>query len=76
MKELVAYMAKALVDEPDQVTVTETTEGRTVRLDLEVRPEDIGRIIGRGGRVINAMRTLVQMCAARQDLRAELEIVE
>ena len=76
MKELVEYMAKALVDNPDGVTVTEVVTGPEVLLELRVGPGDMGRVIGRGGRVVNAMRTLVQMVAARQALRAQLEIVD
>jgi uncharacterized protein len=76
MKELVEYMAKALVDDPDRVLVTEVLNGTEVILELRVGPGDMGRVIGRGGRVVNAMRTLVQMTAARQARRAQLEIIE
>ncbi len=76
MKELVEYMAKALVDDPDRVLVTETMRGNEVTLELRVGPGDMGRVIGRGGRVVNAMRALVQTTAARQARRAQLEIIE
>ncbi len=76
MKELVEYMAKALVDDPDRVLVTESVTGTAVILELRVGPGDMGRVIGRGGRVVNAMRALVQMTAARQARRAQLEIIE
>ena len=76
MKELVEYIAKALVDDPAQVTVTEHRTGPDVFLELRVGPGDMGRVIGRSGRVVNAMRTLVQMCAAREARRAQLEIME
>lgn len=76
MKELVEYMAKALVDDPDRVMVTEVVSGPDVILELRVGPGDMGRVIGRGGRVVNAMRTLVQMTAARQARRAQLEIID
>jgi predicted RNA-binding protein YlqC (UPF0109 family) len=76
MKELVEYMAKALVDDPDRVLVTEVVTGSEVILELRVGPGDMGRVIGRGGRVVNAMRALVQMTAARQARRAQLEIIE
>lgn len=76
MKELVEYMAKALVDDPDRVSVTEVVTGSEVILELRVGPGDMGRVIGRGGRVVNAMRALVQMTAARQARRAQLEIIE
>ena len=76
MKDLVEYIAKALVDDPAQVAVTEIETGPDVILELHVAQPDMGRVIGRGGRVANAIRTLVQMCAAREAKRARLEIVE
>jgi len=76
MKELVEYMAQALVDDPSQVSVTEVSTGPDLILELRVGPGDMGRVIGRQGRVVNAMRALVQMCAARDARRAQLEIVE
>ena len=76
MKELVEYMAKALVDDPEAVSVTEVAAGPDLILELRVGPGDMGRVIGRQGRVVNAMRTLVQMCAAREAKRAQLEILE
>ena len=76
MKELVEYIAKSLVDDPDEVTVTETVTGPNVLLELHVGQGDMGRVIGRQGRVVNAMRSLVQLSASRQAKRAQLEIVE
>lgn len=76
MKDLVEYLAKALVDEPDQVQVTEVVTGPDVLLELRVAPGDMGRIIGRGGKVITAIRALVQVSAAREAKRATLELVE
>lgn len=76
MKELVEHIAKALVDDPSQVVVTEIASGPDVILELHVAQPDMGRVIGRGGRVANAIRALVQMCAAREAKRAQLEIVE
>jgi len=76
MKELVEYMAKALVDNPDQVSVTESASGPSIMLELRVGEGDMGRVIGRQGRVVNAMRTLVQFAAARQAKRAQLEILD
>jgi len=75
MKELIEYIAKSLVDDPAQVSVTEVISGPEVILELHVAEEDVGRMIGRSGRVVNAMRALAQMCAARQAKRAQLEIV-
>jgi predicted RNA-binding protein YlqC (UPF0109 family) len=76
MKDLVEYIVKSLVDDPNSVSVTEEDTGDEVFLELQVAQEDMGRVIGRQGRVINAMRALVQMCAAREDRRASLEIIE
>jgi predicted RNA-binding protein YlqC (UPF0109 family) len=76
MKELVEYIAKSLVDDPDEVSVTEVVHGPNVLLELRVGPGDMGRVIGRQGRVVNAMRSLVQLSASRQARRAQLEIVE
>lgn len=76
MKDLVRYMAEALVDDPTQVTVTEVNAGSDLILELRVGPGDMGRVIGRQGRVVNAMRALVQLCAARDGRRAQLEIID
>lgn len=75
MKELIEYIAKSIVDDPSQVQVSETEEGNSITLELRVAPEDMGRVIGKGGRVANAMRTLLRVAAARQGKRATLEIV-
>lgn len=75
MKELVEYIAKSIVDAPDQVIVTETTEEGVVTIKLEVAPEDKGRVIGKQGRVAQAMRTLIRVMAVRKGTRAQLEII-
>jgi len=75
MKELVEYIAKSLVDDPSQVTVNEVGGANSVILELHVAPSDMGRVIGRGGRVANAMRTLVRVVAAKEGKRVTLEIV-
>jgi len=75
MKELIEYIAKSLVYDPSQVSVTEVISGPEVLLELHVAEEDVGRMIGRSGRVVNAMRALAQMCAVRQAKRAQLAIV-
>jgi predicted RNA-binding protein YlqC (UPF0109 family) len=75
MKELVEYIAKSLVDDPSQVVVTEIEGATSVILELRVAPEDMGRVIGRNGRVANAMRTLLRVLAAKQGKRVTLEIV-
>lgn len=74
-KDLVEYMVTSLVDYPDQVTVYEIDEGNSIVLELSVAESDIGRVIGRRGSVVNAMRTLLQVLAAKQGKRATLEIV-
>ncbi len=76
MKELIEYIAKSLVDDPASVQVTEVEGSTSIILELRVAQEDMGRVIGRGGRVANAMRTLLRVVAAKQGKRASLEIVE
>lgn len=75
MKELIEYIAKSLVDDPSQVSVTEIQGSNSIIFELRVAPEDMGRVIGKGGRVANAMRTLLRVAAARQGKRVTLEIV-
>lgn len=75
MKELVEYIAKSLVDDPSQVKVTEILEGGSTILELEVSPEDMGRVIGKNGRVANAMRILVRVIASKEGKRVTLEIL-
>ncbi len=75
MKELIEYIAKSLVDDPSQVQVTEIEGSASVILELRVAPDDMGRVIGRNGRVANAMRTLLKVQAAKQGKRVTLEIV-
>ncbi|MCD6289216.1 MAG: KH domain-containing protein [Anaerolineae bacterium] len=76
MKDLVAYMARNLVNDPSQVRVRERNRTRSVVLELSVAPEDMGRVIGKGGRVANAMRVILRVAAMRQGKRATLNIVE
>lgn len=75
LKELVEYIAKSLVDDPSQVYVSEIEREASVVLELRVGPEDMGRVIGKGGRTANAIRTLVRVLAAKQGKRVTLEIV-
>jgi uncharacterized protein len=72
-KDLVEYVAKLLVDNPDKVTVKETRGGSVTVLELHVDHEDMGRVIGKDGRVANALRTLLRVVS--QDRRVVLEIV-
>jgi predicted RNA-binding protein YlqC (UPF0109 family) len=75
MKELVEFIAKSLVDDPSQVYVSEIEGENSVILELRVGPEDMGRVIGKGGRTVNAVRTLVRVLAAKQGKRVTLEVV-
>ena len=76
IKELVEYMATALVEHPEQVRVEETGGARSIIYELHVAPSDMGRVIGKDGRVANAMRSLVRVASAQDGRRAILEIVE
>jgi hypothetical protein len=76
MKELIQFIATALVDNPTQVEVTEIKRGSQVIVQMQVAREDMGRIIGRGGRVVTAIRTLLRVAAAQEGKRASLDIVE
>lgn len=75
MKELVEYVAKSLVDNPDGVEVTEVPGTTSVIIELKVDPDDMGRVIGKDGRVANAIRTLLRVVAAKQGKRVTLEII-
>ncbi len=76
MKEFVEYIAKSLVDDPTQVEVREQRRGAQVVLNLRVAKEDMGRIIGRGGRVASSIRALLRVSAAQEGKRAILDINE
>ncbi len=76
MKELIEYIAKALVDNPNAVKVTEIEGERTTVVELSVANEDRGKVIGKDGRTARAMRTLLSAASAKQKKRAVLEIVE
>lgn len=76
MKDLLEYLAKALVDNPDDVQI-EVIEGeRSVILQLKVNPEDIGKVIGKQGRIAQALRTLVKAAATKQGKNAIVEILD
>ena len=76
MKDLIEYIAKALVDNPDQVSVTEVDGSQTSVLELKVAKEDLGKIIGKQGRTARAMRTILSASSAKLQKRTVLEIVE
>lgn len=76
MKEFVEYIVKNLVDEPDQVQINEVGGSHTIIIELSVEKADIGKIIGKKGKTINAIRTLLMSVASRNGLRVNLEILE
>ena len=76
MKDLINYIAQALVDHPEQVSVTEVTGDQTSVLELKVAKEDIGKVIGKQGRTARAMRTILSAASAKIKKRTVLEIVE
>ncbi len=76
MKELVEYVATSLVGDPSQVTVSQYRRGSQVILKLEVAKEDMGRVIGKNGKVANAIRMLLRVAAAQEGKRVILDIVE
>jgi predicted RNA-binding protein YlqC (UPF0109 family) len=75
LKELAEYLVKSLADHPEQVELEEREEDDTVLLELKIAPEDIGRIIGKSGYTINAIRTVLQTAASSRKKRARLEVV-
>ena len=76
MKDLIEYIARSLVDEPSQVSVGQSRGGGKVRLELRVARDDMGRVIGKGGRVANAMRVLLRVAAARDGKQVSLDVIE
>jgi predicted RNA-binding protein YlqC (UPF0109 family) len=75
MKDLLEYIIKSIVAEPDAVKITEENSDEGLLIKLEVAPDDKGRVIGRQGRVAQALRTLLRVKAAKEDTRVRLEIV-
>ena len=75
MKEIVEIIAKALVDHPDQVVVEKKDEERMTVFELHVAQEDMGKVIGKQGRIAKAMRTVVKAAATRENQRATVEII-
>ncbi|MCA9715498.1 MAG: KH domain-containing protein [Myxococcales bacterium] len=76
LKELVAFLARALVDHPDEVHVAEIAGEQTVVLELRVAKQDLGKVIGKQGRTVKAMRAILNAASAKLRKRAELEILE
>jgi predicted RNA-binding protein YlqC (UPF0109 family) len=76
MKDLIKYIAQALVDHPDQVAVSEVEGNQTSVLELKVAKEDLGKVIGKQGRTARAMRTILSAASAKIKKRTVLEIIE
>lgn len=75
MKELVEYLAKSLVDNPEAVTVNEVDGEQSLILELKVAPDDMGKVIGKQGRIAKAIRTVVKAAAVKQHKRVIVEII-
>lgn len=76
MKELVEVVAKSLVDYPDEVQVTETENDKAVVLELKVAQSDMGKVIGKQGRIAKAIRTVVKAAASKEDRKVIVEIMQ
>jgi len=74
MKELVEVIAKALVDHPESVVVTEEESDRSIVINLSVDPDDMGKVIGKQGRIAKAIRSVVKAASAKTDKRVDVEI--
>ena len=74
MKDLLLYIARSLVEHPEQVSVTEGEEGDELTLQLRVAPEDMGKVIGRQGRIAKEIRTLIRSYAQRTGVKASVDI--
>ena len=75
MKELVEVIAKALVDNPDEVVVTEKTEGKNVTVELHVAASERGKVIGKQGRIAKAIRSVVKAASSKDNKRVDVEII-
>ena len=76
MKELVEFLARELVDDPDAVEVTESTDDRGTLFTLRVAPDDMGKVIGKAGRTARAIRTVVRAAATRQGTNVHVDIAD
>lgn len=75
MKQLVEMIVRSLVDQPDDVVINETTGESIVILEISVSPDDVGKVIGKEGRIANAIRTVVKAAAAKNDKKVTVEIM-
>jgi hypothetical protein len=76
LKDLVEFIACSLVDDPTQVQIEQIGQGQSIHFELKVAKEDMGRVIGKNGRVANAIRTLLRVAAARSGKRVSLDIID
>ncbi len=75
MKELVEYIVKSLVDKPEAVTINETQAETVTIIEIRTAPEDAGKVIGREGRIANAIRAIVKAASAKQQRKISVEII-
>ena len=75
MKDLVEHIVKALVDHPEEVSINETVGETVIILEISTSPDDVGKVIGKDGRIANAIRTVVKAAAARKDRKVTVEIM-
>ena len=75
MKELVEVIAKSLVENPDEVVVTEKEEGKVVKIELHVAPSDMGKVIGKQGRIAKAIRSVVKAASSKTNKRVDVDII-
>ena len=76
MKELIEFIAKSLVDHPEEVQVKQSGGGSRIRIELSVTKDDMGRVIGKSGKVANSIRTLLRVAAEREGKQATLDVME
>ena len=76
MKELVEVIAKAIVDDPDSVAVSERQDGRTTVIEVRVADSDMGKVIGKQGRIAKAIRSVVKAAAAKEDKKVVVDIIQ
>ena len=75
MKELVEVIAKALVENPDEVLVTQKEDGKNITVELHVAPTDMGKVIGKQGRIAKAIRSVVKAASSKENKRVDVEII-
>lgn len=75
MKQMLEQIARALVDHPDQVDVRLLEDGRMITLELRVSPEDVGKVIGRQGRIVKAIRSVINAAALKKNKRVQVEVI-